>query len=157
MRENTKNYLGNLMFSGIAKGDFFRVLVTTKGKTPSENCNWYEFYKVVALSEESGVDGFVPVVHLLPVCSAVKVTQRVDDGQYVLGQQKMLTKLAGTRFVTGYFNNHGTMIVNGDEAQPFDPNKDSACMYFKVRERSSALRHAKDGGYIIWETNSPLI
>lgn len=151
MHEYPENYLAQVMLGGVSKGDIYRVAMLTTGKTPLESCNWFEFYKVVATSEEASEGGIVPVVHLLPLCTAVKITRRIDEGQFVMGFQKVLPKLAGTRFVEGKFNKRGSLIINGVEARKIDLETDSLVMHFKVRERSGALRHAKDGGYIMWD------
>lgn len=155
MRQKPDNYLGNLMFSGIAKGDLFRVLETTNGKTPVENCNWYEFYKVVAVSEDKTAEGTLPTVHLLQLSSAVHIQREFENSEsitFVMGEQKLLpNRFASTNFVAGLFDQNGRLHIKGREADALDKDLQLIRNSFKVRKRSNALRHAKDGGYIVWE------
>lgn len=152
MPNPVENTLVKLAFSGIAKGDVFMIHIVT-GKSAFEGSNWYEFFRVAALTEDDGI----PAVHLLQLSTAVEIEREAgEDGEFIQGNQKALKELASTNFITATFNSLGRLMIKGNEAEPYAFDSDRV-FCFKVRKRSSVLRHSKTGSYINFVSHSDLL
>lgn len=151
MPNPVENTLVKLAFSGIAKGDVFMIHIVT-GKSNFDGSNWHEFFRVAALTEDDGI----PEVHLLQLSSAVEIEREVgEDREFIQGNQKALKDLASTNFITASFNSLGRLTIKGYEAEQF--NLDSNRVFgFKIRKRSSVLRHSKTGSYIPFDSKTNL-